>query len=206
MQYVNIMILVLVGMDTTDIICGLSVQWLNQDQSVMKTVKLKTATLQLIRNEFREIYLGVVGTGVNLKLLLKNITVHRKFVAEGKATINFQESRIVLYISNAPASHLLMFLKMMSVKINSAKSSPKVSLKEQLLSSKERVLQEISPISSKDLNRIKSEFTNKLKTGILPCKKRKLIKEVAKIEVYQSLLLKRVILILLILLSYDYMK
>lgn len=171
-------------MDTTDIACGLRVDWLNQDQSVLKQVKLKTATLQLIRNEFREMYLGVQGTGVSLKLLLKSISVHRKFVAEGKATINFQENRIVLYISNAPASHLLMFLKVMSIKMNSAKSSPKVSLKEQLLSSKERVLQEISPISSKDLNRMKTEVANKLKTNVLSSKKRKLIKEVAKIEVY----------------------
>lgn len=169
-------------MDTTDITCGLSVDWLNQDQSILKRVKLKTATLQLIRNEFREMYLGVEGTGVSLKLLLKSISVHRKFVAEGKATINFRENRIVLYISNAPASHLLMFLKVMSIKIQSAKCSPKVSLKEQLLSSKERVLQEISPIRSKDLNRMKLEVANKLKTNLLSSKKRKLIKEVAKIE------------------------
>ena len=174
-----------VAMDASDITCGLSVNWLNHDQSVTKTVKLKTATLQLIRNEFREIYLGVQGTGVNLKLLLKNISVHRKFVSEGKATINFQENRIVLYISNAPASHLLMFLKIMSIKIHSAKSSPKVSLKEQLLSNKERALHEISPISSKDLNRMKNGVTNVLRTNIQPSKKRKLIKEVSKIEVCQ---------------------
>lgn len=136
--------------------CALTINWLDKQQSVTKTSKWKSATLNLIRNEFREIYLQATVPDANLKFRVENINVHKKFILEGKATITFHSHPAVLYISNAPASHLLLFLKTMFIKMSSSKSLPKVPLREQLISNKGRKVEEISPISSKDVTRLKS--------------------------------------------------
>lgn len=141
--------------------CALTIEWLNKQQSVTKTSKWKSATLSLIRNEFREIYLQVSVSSANMKFRVENINVHKKFVMEGKATITFHSHPAVLYISNAPASHLLLFLKTMFIKMSSSKSSPKVPLREQLLSNRDRKVEEISPISSKDVMRLNSKNETK---------------------------------------------
>lgn len=141
--------------------CSLSVEWLNQQKSILKKAKCKNATLELIRNEFRDLFLKITGDGIKLKLLIHNLTVHKKFLSEGKATINFNETKTVVYISNAPPSNLLLFLKMLFVKMTSRKSSPKVPLREKILSNKPNTLEEISPINLKDLTRVKNEASIK---------------------------------------------
>lgn len=145
-------------MDSSTIICALTLESLNQQQSVTKTSKWKSATLQLIRNEFREIYLHLQLPGTTHKFRLENISVHKKFMLEGKATIKFHNNKTVLYLSNAPASHLVAFLKTIFIKMSSTKSSPKVLMRDQLLSTKGHVLQEISPVNSKDVNRLQNEL------------------------------------------------
>lgn len=142
--------------DASILTCALSVDWLNKDKCVTKTSKWKSSTISLIRNEFREIYLQAKVTDATFKFRVENIIVHKKFVSEGKATIHFHSHPAVLYISNAPASHLLLFLKTMFIKMSSSKSSPKVPLREQLISNKDRITQEISPISNKDVTRLNS--------------------------------------------------
>ncbi|XP_054268590.1 ATP-dependent DNA helicase PIF1-like [Macrosteles quadrilineatus] len=138
------------------ITCGLTIEYLNQQQSVTRTAKWRTSTLTLVRNEFREIYLDVRASDSSLRFLLQNISVHKKFVSEGKATIHFQLHPAKVYISNAPASQLLVFLKTLFVKMSSFKCSPKVPLREQLLTSKGRNVEEISPINAKDVTRVKT--------------------------------------------------
>lgn len=140
--------------DASILNCALTVEWLNKEKCVSKTSKWKSSTLSLIRNEFREIYLQAKVTDATFKFRVENIIVHKKFVSEGKATIHFHCHPAVVYISNAPASHLLLFLKTMFIKMSSSKSSPKVPFREQLVSNKDRIVQEISPINNKDVTRL----------------------------------------------------
>lgn len=145
------------SLSTSSMTCGLAIDWLNQQKSVVKKVKCKTASLELVRNEFRDLFIKVISEQVKLKLLVNNLTIHKKFVSEGKASINFNESKVVMYISNAPLSGLVLFLKTLFIKMTSRKSSPKVPLKEKLLSNKPNFIQEVSPVNPKDIGRVKKE-------------------------------------------------
>ncbi|XP_046672369.1 ATP-dependent DNA helicase PIF1-like [Homalodisca vitripennis] len=167
--------------DASTIDCALMIEWLNKQQSVTKTGKWKSSTLSLIRNEFREIYLQAKVSAAILKFRLENVNVHKKFISEGKATITFHAHPAVLYISNAPASQLLLFLKTIFIKMSSSKSSPKVPLREQLLSNKNRVVQEISPINTKDIKRVSiaKETSATIQAGAL---KRKSVSEKQNVQ------------------------
>lgn len=143
----------------TDISCSCTVEWLSGNGAISKSVKLKRVSLSIVRNEFRDMFMSIQSREINQKLLLKDVVVHKKFVEEGKATIKFPDSKINILIYNAPPCNLISFLKTLFVKLCSAKSSPKVPLKDKLLSSRDKQIQEVSPISSKDLNRVKSVET-----------------------------------------------
>lgn len=160
--------------DPTIINCALTIEWLNTQKSVEKTGRWNSAELSLLRNEFREIFLQAKTKTATLKFRLENINVHKKFISEGKATIHFYAHPAILYISNAPASELLIFLKTMFIKMSSSKSSPKVPLREQLISNKNRTVQEISPINVKDVTRLKnSAVTSDASLKSAALKKRK---------------------------------
>ncbi|XP_075210189.1 pif1 DNA helicase [Lycorma delicatula] len=165
-------------MASSTITCSLCVEWLNQQKSVIKKTKCKTALLELVRNEFRDLFLKITGEGLHLKLLVNNLTMHKKFITEGKATINFSESKTIIYISNAPTSNLILFLKTVFIKMTSRKSSPKVPLREQFLSNKPNIIQEISPINVKDVTRVKKDIVVDVKK--LENRKKRQIQETEK--------------------------
>ncbi|XP_014284591.1 ATP-dependent DNA helicase PIF1 [Halyomorpha halys] len=142
--------------NTSNISCSCSIEWLSANGTINKTVKVKMCSLQIVRNEFRDLFMYVQSKEVNQKLLLKDVVIHKKFANEGKATIMFPASKINLLINNAPPALLISFLKILFIKLCSAKSSPKASVREKLLSTKDRYVQEISPINTKDVNRIKT--------------------------------------------------
>lgn len=170
-------------MDASILTCALTVDWLIKDKCVTKTSKWKSSTISLIRNEFREIYLQAKVTDATFKFRVENIIVHKKFVSEGKATIHFHSHPAVVYISNAPASHLLIFLKTMFIKMSSSKSSPKVPLREQLISNKDRITQEISPISNKDVTRLSSTVATSVVSQAAAMKRRKATNDKSKTQV-----------------------
>ncbi|RZF34050.1 hypothetical protein LSTR_LSTR013759 [Laodelphax striatellus] len=146
---------------SSELTCDATINWVNNQNVVTKTVKCKSAVFELVRNEFRDLFFKATTKGLKLKLIVNNLTIHKNFVSEGKATINFQESKTIIYLSNAPVSNLMLFLKTLFVKMTSKKSSPKVPLKERLMSDKPNMLTDISPVNGKDMNRLKQALPNK---------------------------------------------
>ncbi|XP_068084452.1 ATP-dependent DNA helicase PIF1 isoform X2 [Anabrus simplex] len=143
---------------SSTLVCSLSLEWLNADRSVHRRANFKTVTLRLIRNEYREIFLEVNGEKtISRKFHLKGISVHKKFMSEGKASINFLEEKLTALISNAPPMHLMSFLKHMYIKL-SGKEEPKVGLREQLLTGKPHVVEEISPVTLNEVNKAKEKL------------------------------------------------
>lgn len=110
--------------------CPLVVETLRPtDDSVLKRDAFKRASLTLARNEFRELLLSVAEEAkdnVTRRLLVpirqENLTVHRRFAQEGKATVKIVNARKVLMISNAPPGDLVRFLKV-SESLSAAKPS-----------------------------------------------------------------------------------
>lgn len=107
--------------------CSCSVEWLNDQGVVLKRFKSMSANVILTRNDFRDIFLSVTSDkSVTHKFGLKDIAVHKRFVSDGKATINFKSEKIMLMLSNAPVSQLTDFLKTIFVKVTARKESPQV--------------------------------------------------------------------------------
>ncbi|XP_049853032.1 ATP-dependent DNA helicase PIF1 [Schistocerca gregaria] len=142
--------------------CSVTMEWLNSQNCVVRKSALKNVILRLIRNEFREIFLEILtekGTSVNNRFQLKGITVHKKFMAEGKASINFQLQKLILLISNAPPVNLLTFLKTIFIKLSADTASTKVPIKSRLLSAKDKIIQEVSPVTLQEVNKAKAKVS-----------------------------------------------
>lgn len=141
--------------DSSTLVCCVTVEWLNSQNSVSRRTNFKTVTLRLIRNEFREIFMVLRNEKTNCKYRLKGISVHKKFMAEGKASISFSEQKMVLLIFNAPPTQLLAFLRTMFIKLSGDQGESKVGTRTQLLSSKPSTLQETSPVTLQEVNQVK---------------------------------------------------
>ncbi|KDR06967.1 ATP-dependent DNA helicase PIF1 [Zootermopsis nevadensis] len=143
--------------DSSSLVCCVTLECLNSQNSMCRRTNFKTVTLRLIRNEFRDIYIELQNNNMSCKYHLKGISVHKKFVSEGKASIHFSEQNIVLLIFNAPPVHLMAFLRTMLIKLSAARGESKVGPRAQLLSSKPKNLEEISPVSIKEINQVKKK-------------------------------------------------
>lgn len=141
--------------DYSTISCCCALEWLSSNGTVKKSVKTKTGQLTIMRNEFRDLFVALASKETNQRFPLQGVIIHKKFANEGKATLKFPDIPLNLFISNAAPAQLTLFLKAMFVKITSAKSSPKVPLRDRLLSVKDKTVEEISPLSSKDAQRYK---------------------------------------------------
>lgn len=119
-------------------------------ETIKRTVHRNT-TLTLGRNEFRDIMLLMTLKNCDMKFLAKDMTIHKKFAKEGKATIRLCKHNVQFMISNCPPSKLILFLKTLSIKLACDKDKPGVSSRQRLLSDKSRTFQEISPIIIKEL-------------------------------------------------------
>ena len=176
-------------MDPTDIVlcCCASLEWINGQGTTLKKVNYKNATLKLIRNDIREIFIEISQEKMNTtKLKLLNINVHKNFMNEGKASIKFNNDKCNLFLSNAPTGTLMAFLKTLFIKLTANTTDNKGLSKEQiqsklrshLLSDKASSYNEISPVTNNELDRAKKMAISKstITTPSPPAsKKRKLL-------------------------------
>ncbi|KAL6435605.1 hypothetical protein ACFW04_005507 [Cataglyphis niger] len=139
--------------------CTVTMEWLNSQGSILKKATHRTALLRLIRNNQCEM-LVEIQTGkanVSTKLPLKSISVFNKFMTEGKASIKFKEQNCTLFLSNAPSSQLISFLKTIFIKMTGqeGKVDP---LKEKLFTNMQHGdAEDVSPATSIEINRAKEK-------------------------------------------------
>lgn len=151
-------------MDSHDsvVVCATTIEWLNQQAIVTRKVILKLATIRLIRNDIRQLYLEITGDKTApVKLNLRGVNVHKKFMTEGKASIKFTEERCTLYISNAPPGSLVQFLKTLFIKMttdrskNDTEKDIQKKLRAHFLSEKPSTFDDISPVTNNEVLRAK---------------------------------------------------
>ncbi|KAJ6633004.1 ATP-dependent DNA helicase PIF1 [Pseudolycoriella hygida] len=140
--------------------CAANIIWTDAQGQSIRKVTHKIATLKLVRNDLREMFIEVSTEKTKpIKLKLSSIAVHKKFMNEGKASIMFNNEKCTLFISNAPPGNLLLFLKTVFIKISGEKAiDPAVMQKKiraHMLSGVPTKFEEISPISNTDLLRTK---------------------------------------------------
>jgi ATP-dependent DNA helicase PIF1 len=91
-------------MDANDatLTCAVNLEWTNAQGTVHKRLQYKKADLRLLRNSLKEILIEVTGEKASaIKLKVKNVNVHKKFMIDGKASIKFVDDKCTLYMSNA---------------------------------------------------------------------------------------------------------
>uniref|UniRef100_A0A182Q3V0 ATP-dependent DNA helicase PIF1 n=1 Tax=Anopheles farauti TaxID=69004 RepID=A0A182Q3V0_9DIPT len=98
--------------------CAVNLEWYDDHGASMRKYAHKQATLRLVRDGVKDMVLEISAHKQSeMQLRLRGITVHSKFMAEGKASIKFNEQKCTLFLSNAPPGLLVQFLKVVFVKI-----------------------------------------------------------------------------------------
>ena len=142
-------------MEASELECCLTVENLNSNGVVTKRRTFKSVTVVLGRNEFRDIALRIVSHWlvVNLrwdKLFLKESTIHKRLLQEGKATIKLLTQKIQIMCSHCPPNQLATFLKCLSLKLAQSKQNGIASNRRRLLSDKAGSFENINPLTDKD--------------------------------------------------------
>ncbi|XP_064540934.1 ATP-dependent DNA helicase PIF1 [Drosophila montana] len=147
-------------MDLNDAVltCAVNIHWTNAVGITGRKLAYRTATLRLVRNDLREIFVEVTPEKLKpLKFKLKDIMVHKKFMSEGKATFNFKAEQCSLYLSNAPPGTLMLFLRTIFIKMNGGddgaldEAAMQKKLREQMLGSRPSSFDEISPVTTAEM-------------------------------------------------------
>lgn len=144
----------------TMITCAVIVDYLNAQGVSVRKITYRRATLRLIRSETREMFVevGTEKAPAAVRLVLRDILVHKKFMAEGKASIKFNRDKCMLYLSNAPPGLLMNFLKTLFVKITvgadelTAEKMQK-NIRAHLMNDQPSKFEEISPLTNVELAR-----------------------------------------------------
>lgn len=145
--------------DDATVSCQISIEWLNAQGVSTRKVNHRYATLRLIRSDTREIFAEVSTEKIPtpVRLVLRDIMVHKKFMSEGKASIKFNHERCMLYLSNAPPGLLMIFLKTLFVKMankdGSAERPMDKKILAHMLSDKPSKFEDISPITNAEMVR-----------------------------------------------------
>ena len=126
----------------------LTVENLNSNGVVTKRRTFKSITVVLGRDEFRDIVSSQSPLGKTF--LLKELTIHKRFLQEGRATIKPLTQKILIMFRNCPPNQLATFLKCLSLKLAQSKQNGIASNRRRLLSDKARSFENISPLTDKD--------------------------------------------------------
>ncbi|XP_017029552.1 ATP-dependent DNA helicase PIF1 [Drosophila kikkawai] len=157
-------------MDLNDAVltCAVNMQWTNSVGVTGRKLAYKTATLRLVRNDLRELFVEVTPEKLKpLKFKLKDLMVHKKFMAEGKATFNFKAESCTMYLSNAPPGTLMFFLRTIFIKMNGKEGAQpddatlQKKLREHLMSGKPSSFEDVSPVTTAEM------ILARKKTGLL---------------------------------------
>ncbi|KAH8333854.1 hypothetical protein KR059_003910 [Drosophila kikkawai] len=147
-------------MDLNDAVltCAVNMQWTNSVGVTGRKLAYKTATLRLVRNDLRELFVEVTPEKLKpLKFKLKDLMVHKKFMAEGKATFNFKAESCTMYLSNAPPGTLMFFLRTIFIKMNGKEGAQpddatlQKKLREHLMSGKPSSFEDVSPVTTAEM-------------------------------------------------------
>lgn len=138
-----------------ELYCSVIMEHLKLNGEVERKSQLKNPVLKLCRNELRDVVLLLQSASKEFKYPLKDVKIYKKFANEGKSTIKVEKFRVQFLLSNCPPDNLKQFLQTLSTKLERTQvENVKLSEKERLLSVKSRVLEEISPLSLKDVHTV----------------------------------------------------
>lgn len=141
-------------MEVNGLNCSCLVESVSDTGQVLRKHLYKTARLDLGRNEVDDVVLQVSQSSVKLgPYTVREHSVHKRFVKDGKATIRLITQKIHLLISNCPSDQLTVFLHSMSVKL--AARGKTQGTHRRMLGDVSLQFDEISPLNEKDIEMAK---------------------------------------------------
>lgn len=150
-------------LNNASVSCNINIEWQNAQAVVIRKIANKYGTLKIIRNDLRELFIEVSLEKQQspIKMKIKSISVHKKFMAEGKASIKFADDKCTIFLSNAPPGILVQFLKTLFIKMTNEnvpdknKEDIQKNIRAHMLSGKPSQFEEISPITNSEFARAK---------------------------------------------------
>ena len=135
--------------------CTCLVEKVNEVGEIMSKRSCKSAVVELGRNEVDDVVLKLYNpNGSPLgPYTMKEYSVHKRFLKEGKATIFLKKQKLRFLLSNCPPDHLRTFLQTLSIKL-AARGKLQGSHRRMLgdISTK---FNEISPLNEADVEKAK---------------------------------------------------
>lgn len=144
----------------------------------------RSSTVRLVRSASRQLLVAVEPErGPVLRFPLPAVSVHTRFMADGKASFTFSQPQCTLFLANAPPADLTQFLKTVYVKtVNEGTPG-----KSAVAFLKTKAVDEISPMTNAELEKAKSKVSKATETTPSPSGKRKLSGKDAKGPVAKKL-------------------
>ena len=137
-------------MEIQELDCSVCIERLTEAGHTRNCQKVKNCIISLGRNEFREIIVKispVTGCGPHQEIVMKEVTLFKKFLRDGKSTIRCQ-NRVQLLISNCPPDRLARFLKTLAVKTGIKKTH--ICDRVKLSRPRPKGFESISPLTEKE--------------------------------------------------------
>ncbi|XP_028415326.1 ATP-dependent DNA helicase PIF1-like isoform X2 [Dendronephthya gigantea] len=146
-------------MDASELHCTTNVEKLNEQGIVLRRTVYKSCSTILGRDQFDDILLRIVSKQqIAQSFLLKKISIHRRFVREGKATIKLLTQNVLVMLSNCPPDKLAAFLACLKVKLAVKSNEGFTGDRKRLRSELPRSFEHISPLVENDLLRAKENI------------------------------------------------
>ena len=136
-------------MEVTQLMCTVCVERIGVNGEAENQKIYKQSCLSLGRNELQDVVLKLSHNGGTLgPFTVKEHSIHKRFLKDGKAGIRLLTQRLHLLISNCPPGPLSTFLKSLAVKI--AARGKKQGAKQRMFGDVSLQFEEISPLTERD--------------------------------------------------------
>ena len=136
-------------MDVTQLMCTVCVERIGVNGEAENQKIYKQSCLSLGRNELQDVVLKLSHNGGTLgPFTVKEHSIHKRFLKDGKAGIRLLTQKLHLLISNCPPGLLSTFLKSLAVKI--AARGKKQGAKQRMFGDVSLQFEEISPLTERD--------------------------------------------------------
>lgn len=137
-------------MEVNGVRCSCVVEYLDSSGQTLRKQALKTAVLELGRNELEDVVLRVCyDNGTLGPLTIRHHTIHKRFLNEGKASIRLTTQKMQLMVSNCPPTQLRQFLQSLSLKL--AARGKLQGTRRGMLPDGSLGFDEISPLTERDV-------------------------------------------------------
>ena len=151
-------------MEVSQLMCTVCVERIGLSGEVENQRIYKQSCLSLGRNELQDVVIKLSHNNGTLgPYTVKEHSIHKRFLKDGKAGIRLLSQKLHFLISNCPPGHLSTFLKSLAVKI--AARGEKQGAKQRMFGDASLQFEEISPLTDRDFEMARMNHSDSKMSG-----------------------------------------